>query len=164
MNMKAYSFSNTEPSGTNLDDGSYFNFGQKPNDIQSGWSFRWSVQPQGIDSEPTYFGEVDVLPLLRRLAVLEKLERLHRERLAAVMFDTVAQTLFNFLDRETSIRWEDLPNKADAKWSETCKSVALLAGANLCEVGPTRFRLTEYGDKLLSESPLSGRTHPAIES
>ena len=161
MTMKTDSVLSTEPSGTNLEVGSYFSSGQK--EVQSGW-FRWYVQPGDIDSEPTAFGQVDLFALQQKLAALQKLERQFRERLAAVTLDPVAQKLLDSLDRETSIRWEDLPNKADGKWSEACRSVALLAGANLCEVGPTRFRLTEYGDKLLSEPPLTGRTHSAIES
>ena len=165
MTMKSDSVLNTEPSGTNLEVGSYFSFGQ--NEVQSGW-FRWYVQPGDIDSEPTAFGQVGLYALQQKLTALQKLERQFQERVAAVTLDPVAQKLLDSLDRETSIRWEDLPDKVDCNWSEACRSAALLArprrGANLGEVSPTRFRLTEYGDKLLSESPLTRRTHSAIES
>lgn len=82
---------------------------------------------------------------------LLKLERRHRERVAAVSLDPVAKRLLNALDRETSIKWADLPDKAEGDWSEASRAAALLAGANLCEVSPTRIRLSEYGDKLLTE-------------
>ena len=82
---------------------------------------------------------------------LPKLERQHRERLAAVSLDPPAKRLLNTLDRETSIKWDDLPDKAGCDWGEASRAAALLAGANLCEVSPTRIRLSEYGDKLLAE-------------
>ena len=75
-----------------------------------------------------------------------------RERLAAVTLDPVAKRLLEALDRETSIRWEDLPEKADADWGEACRAAAILALANLCEASPTRIRLSEYGDKMLAKS------------
>ena len=86
-----------------------------------------------------------------RILDLVKLERQHRERLAGVWLNPIAQKLLNALDRETSIRWEDIPDKAECDWSEAAKAAALLAGANLCEVSPTRIRLSEYGDKLLAD-------------
>ena len=91
---------------------------------------------------PTLASQFDNLP---------KLERQHRERLAAVSLDEAAKRLLNALDRETSIKWDDLPEKADCDWSEASRAAALLTGANLCEVSPTRIRLSEYGDKLLAE-------------
>ena len=167
MTMKTDSAPNTAPSGTNPEAGSSFGFAHMPSEVTSGWSFRWSVHRSvhpSINSEPTDFGQVDYFALQGRLAHLQKLEQQHRERLAAVALDTVAQRLLNSLDRETSIKWEDLPNRADGDWTEACRSAALLAGANLCEVGPTRFRLNEYGNKLLAESPQAGQTQPAIGS
>ncbi len=91
---------------------------------------------------PTLASQFDNLP---------KLERQHRERLAAVSLDEAAKRLLNTLNRETSIKWDDLPEKADCDWSEASRAAALLARANLCEVSPTRIRLSEYGDKLLAE-------------
>ena len=93
-----------------------------------------------------------------------KLERQHRERLAAVSLDPTAQKLLHALDRETSIRWEDLPDRAEGDWSEASRSAALLAGANLCEVSPTRIRLNEYGDKMLAESPQTERATSKVAS
>ena len=94
---------------------------------------------------------MDSQPSARQLDNLPKLERQHRERLAAVSLDPVAKRLLNALDRETSIKWAELPDKAEGDWSEASRAAALLAGANLCEVSPTRIRLSEYGDKLLAE-------------
>ena len=104
--------------------------------------------------------------LRRELLDLSKLHRQRQERLAAVCLDRHAQNLLNALDRETSIRWEDLPHRADSDWSEASRAAALLVGANLCEVSPTRIRLSEYGDKLLAESSLISRaaTEIATES
>ena len=72
--------------------------------------------------------------------------------MAAVFLDQPALNLLNALDREISIRWENLPDRTKSDWSETSRAAALLAGANLCEVSPTRIRLSEYGNKLLAES------------
>jgi hypothetical protein len=87
----------------------------------------------------------------RRYSNVIKVEQQHRERLAAVWLDETAQKLLNVLDRETSIRWENLPHRAESDWSEAARAAALLVGANLCEVSPTRIRLNEYGDRLLAE-------------
>ena len=89
--------------------------------------------------------------LASQLENLPKLERQHRERMAAVALDPAAKRLLNALDRETSIKWEDLPDKTGGDWSEASRAAALLARANLCEVSPTRIRLSEYADKLLAE-------------
>ena len=94
---------------------------------------------------------MDSQPSARQLDNLPKLERQHRERLAAVALDLAAKKLLNALDRETSVKWDDLPDKADSDWSEASRAAALLARANLCDVSPTRIRLSEYGDKLLAE-------------
>ena len=90
--------------------------------------------------------------LANGLGELSKLQRQHGERLAAVFLDQPALNLLNALDREISIRWENLPDRTKSDWSETSRAAALLAGANLCEVSPTRIRLSEYGNKLLAES------------
>lgn len=94
---------------------------------------------------------MDSQPSTRQFDNLPKLERQHRERLAAVALDPAAKKLLNALDRETSVKWEDLPDKTGGDWSEASRAAALLTGANLCEVSPTRIRLSEYGDKLLAE-------------
>ena len=85
---------------------------------------------------------------------LIKLERQRREREAGVWLDPVAPKLLSALNSETSIRWEDIPDRAECEWSEAMRAAALLVGANLCEVSPTRIRLSEYGDKTLAESSL----------
>ena len=111
----------------------------------------WEVY-QESNSMPVAYGQVDFLAFASRIKSLLKLERQHRERLAGVSLDPAAQKLLSALDRETSIRWEELPDKVESGWSEASRSAALLVGANLCEVSPTRIRLNEYGDKLLAES------------
>ena len=144
------------------------------------WSFahsfrpaqRYSSQPMRLlwevyqDSNPAPMasGQVDYLAFATRLKDLLKLERQHRERLAGVSLDPTAQKLLCALDRETSIRWEDIPEKAESDWSEASRSAALLVGANLCEVSPTRIRLNEYGDKLLAESSPTGKANVEVGS
>ena len=80
-----------------------------------------------------------------------KLERQHRERLAGVWLDPAARKLLNALNRETSIRWENIPDRAECGWSEAARATALLAGANLCEASPTRIRLSSYATELLAD-------------
>lgn len=146
--------SNTELSGTNqeeqLNPGHLFRSRITP----ANWMYRWSVH-QGPSPEPLAFGQMGYIELVRQLVGLQKLQRQHRENLAAVSLDLAAQRLLSALDRETSIRWEDLPDRTDAEWSDATRAAALLAGANLCEASPTRFRLNEYGDRLLAESSLA---------
>lgn len=78
------------------------------------------------------------------------------ERLAAVSLNPTAKRLFDVLDKETSIRWEELPDKTDSEWSEVARAVAILSKANLCEASPTRIRISDYGDRLLSELKKAG--------
>ncbi len=80
------------------------------------------------------------------------------ERLAAVSLDPTAMRLFDVLDKETSIRWEELPGKTDSEWSKVARAMAILSGANLCEASPTRIRISDYGDRLLAESSQSVST------
>ena len=103
-------------------------------------------------SPPKEAAEKGFPNLSNGLAELSKLQRQHGERLAAVCLDEHAQKLLHALDRETSIRWENLPDRVESDWSDASRAAALLAGAHLCEVSPTRIRLSEYGNKLLAES------------
>ena len=128
-----------------------------------GLSLRWGVH-QDPNPEPFARGQVDFPSFVLRYADLLKLERQHRERLAAVALDEPAQKLLNALDQETSIRWEDLLEKTEGDWAVASRSAALLVSANLCEVSPTRIRLNEYGDKLLAESSITGEDHSEIAS
>ena len=123
----------------------------------SHFSLRWGVfKNSGSDVEvPVVFGQGDLSALARWVVEVQKLERQKQERLAAVYLDPTAQQLIDALDRKTSIRWEDLPNMVEGKQHDILRSVVLLAGANLCEASPTRLRLSEYGDKLLSESSMN---------
>ncbi len=119
----------------------------------------------GTNSIPLAFGQADAWPLASRIANLLKLERQHRERVAAVSLDPTAKKLLNALDRETSFKWGDLPEKADCDWSAASRAAALLARANLCEVSPTRIRLSEHGDKLLAEeSAQASESLPEVAS
>ena len=115
-------------------------------------SLRWGLY-NGTDAMPVSYGQVDALTLINRVSGLLKLESQHRERLAAVSMDPGAKRLLCALDRETSIKWEDLPTSAKSDWVEASRAAALLAGANLCDVSPTRIRLSEIGDKVLAGSP-----------
>ena len=132
-----------------------------PIDLHSSLNYRWSVH-QGTNPDPLVFGQVSYPLLRRRLAELQKLERRHRERVAAVSLDSAAQRLLGALDRETSIRWEELPDRAGSDWSEASRAAALLAGANLCDASPTRIRLSDYGDKLLAESSPADQAHAKV--
>ena len=114
------------------------------------------------DNVPVAYGQMDISAFASRVAGLLKLERQHRERLAAVSLDPRAQKLLGALDKETSIRWEDLPDRAECDWSEASRSAVILAGANLCEASPTRIRLSEYGDRLLAESAPPDQPTPEI--
>ena len=154
---------NTELSGTNLEARPIPSYVYSQRTPYSNLLFRWGVY-EDTNPEPVAFGQVGYFALIRRLVGVMKLERQHRERLAAVSLDPNAQKLLSALDRETSIRWEDLPDRAEGDWSEASRSAALLVGANLCEVSPTRIRLNEYGDKLLAESSPSGRAIPEVAS
>ena len=58
---------------------------------------------------------MDSQPSARQFDNLPKLERQHRERLAAVALDPAAKKLLNALDRETSVKWEDLPDKTGGR-------------------------------------------------
>ena len=136
-------------------------FDIEPFDWHSALNFRWGVY-RDTNPEPLAFGQVSYLGLRRRLAELQKLERQHRERLAAVSLDPAAQKLLSALDRETSIRWEELPDRVQSDWHESCRAAALLAWANLCEASPTRIRLNEYGDKLLAESFPTDEAHAEV--
>ena len=161
--MTTHTFLNTEPARTNLvPQGSYGNHYPQstPN---TDWSLQWSLH-QNMNPRPVAFGHVDMFAFASTVAGLLKLKRQHQERLAAVWLDETAQTLLSSLDQETSIRWEDLPDKADCDWSEASRSAALLVGANLCEVSPTRIRLNEYGDKLLAESSPIEEALPEVGS
>ena len=109
------------------------------------------------------YGGVSFTGFARHYSNPIKIEQQHRERLAAVWMDETAQKLLNVLDRETSIRWENLPDRTESDWSEAARAAALLVGANLCEVSPTRIRLNEYGDRLLAEWSSDGPVVAAVE-
>ena len=102
-------------------------------------------------SPPKEAAEQGFPNLSNGLAELSKSQRQHGERLAAVLLDQPALNLLYALDRETSIRWENLPDRTKSDWSDASRAAALLAGAHLCEAGPNRIRLSEYGNKLLTE-------------
>lgn len=112
--------------------------------------FRWGIY-QDKQSAPIANGQATVQDVASRMVELLKLERQYQERLAGVSLDSGAQKLLSVLDRETSIKWEDIPDGAEGDWSEMSRAIALLAGANLCEASPTRLRLSECGVRLLAE-------------
>ena len=147
-------FPDTKSSDTHSVKTSPFGFANPMGVNHPKFSVQWSVH-QNSNPVPLAFGQTELRVFLMRLQAMAKLQRQHGERLAAVFLDQPALNLLNALDRETSIRWEDLPNRAESDWSEASRGAALLAGANLCEVSPTRIRLSEYGDKLLADSSLT---------
>ncbi len=147
----------------NLETKPFFGLDNMPDVIYGRLSFRWGVH-QDPNPEPFVHGQADLHSFLVRVTDLLKLERQHRDRLAAVALDEDAQQLLNTLDQETSIRWEDLLEKTEGDWGVASRSAALLVGANLCEVSPTRIRLNEYGDKLLAESSMTDEAHTEIAS
>lgn len=128
--------------------------GSSPSDLQG------QVRPTPVWSWGLYRDDVtvrqgqimDISAFASRVAALLKLERQQSERLAAVSLDPCARDLMGALDEETSIKWEDVPDRVKCDWSEALRSAVILAGANLCEASPTRIRLSEYGAKLLAES------------
>ena len=156
--MQVDSLFNSQMSGKNVGDKTLQRFSTS---LPSKLYYRWGLYG-GSSIEPVAYGQVDYFSLARQLANLQKLHRQHREHLAAVTLDPTAQRLLGALDRETSIRWEDLPDTLEGNWSELCRAAAILAGSNLCEAGPTRIRLSEYGDKLLTESSSTNQAHAKI--
>ena len=146
---------------TNEETRPFFGFDNLTDAMYPGWSFHWGVH-QGLNPEPFVQGKIDFTTFARTLVDLQKLERQHRDHLAAVSLDPTAQRLLNALDNETSIRWEDIPDRTESDWVEASRSAALLVGANLCEVSPTRIRLNEYGDNLLAESSFERQALSAI--
>lgn len=112
--------------------------------------FRWGTY-QDKQSSPIASGQTTVQDVASRMVGLLKLERQYQERMAGVSLDSDAQKLLSVLDRETSIKWDDILDKAEGDWSDMSRAIALLAGANLCEASPTRLRLSENGVRLLAE-------------
>ena len=149
--MKADADFSSQLSGMKVAGRTPFGSSPGPTDLHSSLNYRWSVH-QGANPKPLESGQIDYRVVFRLIAGSQKLHRQHGERLAAVSLDSGAQRLLAALDRETSIRWEDLPDRVEADWGESCRAAAILAGANLCDASRTRIRLTDYGDKLLAES------------
>ena len=150
----------TEPSRTNLIARPTSGYGYLRNIQYPHLSFRWGLY-QDTSYVPVAYGQIDFSHLASRFSELIKLERQYQERLAGVWLDPKARKLLSVLNRETSIRWEDIPDRAECDWTEALKAAALLVGANLCEVSPTRIRLSEYGDKWLAEASLTEQAEVA---
>ena len=159
--MAADSDFNSQLSGRNLPETTRLGFRPDPFDLPSAPNVRWGVY-LGTNPEPLAFGQIPFSWLRRKLAESQKLQRRHRERVAAVTLDPAARRLLGALDRETSIRWQELPDRAESDWSEASRAAALLAGANLCDASPTRIRLSDYGDKLLAESSPADQAHAKV--
>ena len=133
-----------------------------PNDQLVQGHSTWSL---GLfkDREAVAFGQIDFSAFATWAAGLQKLQRQNRERVAAVYLDSTAMRLLGALDRETSIRWEELTDAVGCELHEVIRSVALLSGANLCDASPTRLRLSEHGDRLVAESVLFFQIDPEVE-
>ena len=134
----------------------------QPKALPSSLSLKWQLY-RGTDTVLLASGQEDYLAFVRRILPVMKIYRQQRERLAAVALDPTAQKLLDVLNQETSIKWGDLPDKADADWSEASRAAAILCVANLCEASPTRIRLSEYGDKMLAESSQLHQAHTRVE-
>lgn len=160
--MMTDSFPTTEPLGLNQDLRASSNYDQSVSvpPVPS-WHFGLGLYRDN-NPIPVVFRQLDPIVLSSTIAELRKIERQHQERLAAVALDQTALKLLDALNQETSVRWGDLPEIADCEWSEASRSAALLVGANLCEVSPTRIRLNEYGDKLLAESSPANEALPEV--
>ncbi len=146
----------SETSATNLETNSPSDYGVANRSVFQPLSFQWRIVH---DSKPTpvAYGQVGYLALVSRFSDLLKLERQIKERTAAVSLNSGALQLMDALDKETSIRWEDLPERSGGDWMEACRAATLLAGANLCDASPTRLRLTEHGHRMLGGAELSER-------
>lgn len=86
----------------------------------------------------------------RTMERLAKWEQRRRDRIAGVYLDEASFKMLGVLGRETSIRWDKLTEMTGLQPSDTLRVVALLANAELCEVGPLRIRLSDVGDLILS--------------
>ena len=82
----------------------------------------------------------------------DTLKTSQRNRIAGAALDKAARDIFAHLDRETSLKWEDLTQITNTMWPDAARAAALLVWANLCQPGPTRIRLTETGISILNES------------
>lgn len=81
---------------------------------------------------------------------LEKMRRRRRDALAGVYLDQNADSVLMLLNRVTAISWEELQRSLGIGWPETCRGVAMLASAGLCDVGSSTLRLSEFGDGVIA--------------
>lgn len=86
----------------------------------------------------------------RTMERLAKWEQRRRDRIAGVYLDEASFKMLEVLGHETSIRWDELTRMTGLEPSDAFRVVALLANAELCEVGPLRIRLSDVGDMILS--------------
>jgi len=95
-------------------------------------------------------GDEDFRKFVDSVTELLSLRRRRQEWLAAVNLDPQALKMLNKLDRATSIPWKDVQKEVELDWSDTCRAIALLANAALCDAGVSRLRLSARGDQLLA--------------
>lgn len=94
--------------------------------------------------------------IAQRLGSLRKLEWHIQDRIASVAFDEAATKILQLLDRETSLRWEELSRQSELEWPDVCRGLSILASAQMCDVGSARVRISEVGDRMLSASQGQG--------
>ena len=104
-----------------------------------------------IDRAEVRFYDNDALMDLWQSKRNDTLTNAQRNRIAGASLDKAAQAIFAHLDSETSLKWDDLSQIADASWPDATRAVALLVWANLCQPGPTRIRLTETGISIINK-------------
>lgn len=83
---------------------------------------------------------------------LIKYERQRRDRIAGIAVDESARRVLEVLNEHTSVRWQDLDKQTDLDWPELCRGISILASADMCEAGSLRVRLSEFADRILTES------------
>lgn len=94
----------------------------------------------------------DAMLYLWQSKKIHTLTNAQRNRIAGAALDEAARAIVAYLDRETSLKWEQLDEITNTNWPDTARAVALLVWADLCQPGPKRLRLTETGISILDEA------------
>ncbi len=130
-------------------------YGSQDYEESANWSFNWKIISHATDKEKAYllsYGSQPFNEILTTLEQVSKIQRKYRERVAGVFTDANALTALDLLNRETSVRWEDLESKMGLACFEVCRSISLLAAAEMCDVGHSRVRISAIADRILLES------------
>jgi hypothetical protein len=90
------------------------------------------------------------------------LESRIRDDIKAVLIDEKTIEALAHLNQMTSIPWEDLQKELGLDWPQTCRILASLSAARLCEPGPVRVRISVLGNELLARTRSSNPTAPDL--